>query len=64
MIFKNVRYVIMATFFKKRRLMQLQYQKVKEMVRGYVHFFHRLIVFLLLCRLVHRLNYVIFIRFL
>ena len=39
MIFLNVRYVIMATYFKKRRLMQLQYQKAKELVRGYVHFF-------------------------
>ena len=60
----NVRYVFLGTFFKKRRLMQLQYQKVKELVRGYLHFFHRLTIFLLLYRLAHRLNYMIFIRFL
>ena len=37
-IYKNVRFVIQGTFFKKRRLMQLQCQKAKEIVRGYVQF--------------------------
>ena len=54
----------MATYFKKRRLMQLQYQKAKELVRGYVHFFHLLTIFLPLYRFDHRLDYMIFIRFL